>query len=743
MVPTRGHGDRSDKWGSGMRQAIDDHFVAQVGQWRTAPEGASRRADPMGAQITPGRLMSLFEAQLQSRHLDFAARWLHAQGEGFYTIGSAGHESNAIVAAALRPTDPALLHYRSGGFYAARAQQVPGSTPITDVLHTLAGSVLDPISGGRHKVFGHPDLAVIPQTSTIGSHLPRAMGLAFSLPRAHQLGATVPWPADSVVVTSFGDASANHSTTIGAINAASFITRQGLPIPLLLVCEDNGLGISTATPHGWIAAALSRFPGISYHAADGTAPAEAMLTADRVARKVRISRRPAILHLRTVRFMGHAGSDAELAYRTPAAIAADHDLDPLLATAATLVAQGHVSPAEVLALYEAHREQVMGAAEQVRGTERLANADAVMAPLTMRQPRAVRLAAANGSPTAAGLTMAGAINATLADVMTSRPHSVLFGEDVAVKGGVYGVTRGLRKRFGPARVFDSILDEQTVLGTALGASLAGLLPIPEIQYLAYLHNAEDQLRGEAASLRFFSAGQLSNGMVVRIAGLAYQKGFGGHFHNDNSVAVLRDIPGLVLAVPAHPSEAPELLRTCVALAEEEGRVCVFLEPIALYHERDLAPGDGAWLTSHEPAGDRNREVFGATTTHGDGTDLLMVTFGNGVRMSCLAARELEEAGVRCTVLDLRWLAPLPEEDLVAHAARFDHVLVVDETRRSGGVAEAVIAALIDHRHPGSISRVTSHDSYIPLGPAANHVLLQVGDIVRAGARLLYRDHPSH
>ncbi|MGA9714949.1 MAG: transketolase C-terminal domain-containing protein [Aeromicrobium sp.] len=165
--------------------------------------------------------------------------------------------------------------------------------------------------------------------------------------------------------------------------------------------------------------------------------------------------------------------------------------------------------------------------------------------------------------------------------------------------------------------------------------------------------------------------------------------------------------------------------------------------MALYHERDLEPGDGAWLTSHEPAGDRNREVFGATTTHGDGTDLLMVTFGNGVRMSCLAARELEQAGVGCTVLDLRWLAPLPEEDLVAHAARFDHVLVVDETRRSGGVAEAVIAALIDHRHPGSIGRVTSHDSFIPLGPAANHVLLQVGDIVRAGARLLDGDHPSH
>ncbi len=735
-----------------MRQAVDDHFVAQVEQWGADPERAVRRADPMAAQVTPGRLMSLFEAQSQSRHLDFAARWLFAQGEGFYTIGSAGHEGNAVVAAALRPTDPALLHYRSGGFLAARAQQVVGATPVADVLHGLSASVHDPISGGRHKVFGHPDLAVLPQTSTIGSHLPRAMGLAFSLPRAQQLGAPSPWPSDAVVVASFGDASANHSTTVGALNAASYITSSGLPIPLLLVCEDNGIGISTPTPRGWIEAMLSRFPGISYDRADGAFPAEATLVLDRVVDRVRATRRPAIVHLRTVRFMGHAGSDTELGYRSAPAIAADHDRDPLLATAATLVADGQLSPVEVLERYEASREFVMSEAKRVCGTERLADAESVMAPLTMRRTRAVRIAAAVAADDRAeifgaelpedgeALTLAGSINAALVDVMASRPHALVFGEDVAVKGGVYGLTRGLRKRFGAARVFDSILDEQTILGTALGAALTGMLPIPEIQYLAYLHNAEDQLRGEAASLRFFSAGQYSNAMVVRIAGLAYQKGFGGHFHNDNSIAVLRDIPGLVLAVPSHPESAPELLRTCVALAEEEGRVCVFLEPIALYHQRDLAPGDGRWLAAYRaPEDGLHREAFGATTTHGEGRDLLIITFGNGVRMSMEAALQLDATGVSCTVMDLRWLSPLPEADLLAHAARFDRVLVVDETRRSGGVAEAVLALLSDAGHSGPVARVTSLDSYIPLGPAAALVLLSVEDIVRAAAGLVEGD----
>jgi 2-oxoisovalerate dehydrogenase E1 component len=97
---------------------------------------AERRA--LGLPVE--RALGLFDAQLGSRHLDLAARWLRAQGKGFYTIGSSGHEGNAAVAAALRPTDPALLHYRSGGFYLARARQVPGIDPLRDVLLGLAAN---------------------------------------------------------------------------------------------------------------------------------------------------------------------------------------------------------------------------------------------------------------------------------------------------------------------------------------------------------------------------------------------------------------------------------------------------------------------------------------------------------------------------------------------------------------------------------------------------------------------------
>src|SRR5690606_25615876 len=123
----------------------------------------------------------------------------------------------------------------------------------------------------------------------------------------------------------------------------------------------------------------------------------------------------------------------------------------------------------------------------------------------------------------------------------------------------------------------------------------GFLPIPEIQFLAYVHNAEDQLRGEASTLSFFSSGQYTNPMVVRIAGLAYQKGFGGHFHNDNSLAVFRDLPGVILACPSNGADAVRMMRTAVRLAYEQGRVVIFVEPIALYMTKDLfEPGDGGW-----------------------------------------------------------------------------------------------------------------------------------------------------
>ncbi|KAA2252681.1 MFS transporter [Solihabitans fulvus] len=715
-----------------MAEAVDQYFLDAVAALDPAtPRGLDEPVAP-GHELTGRRCVELFDAQLGSRHLDLAARRLGERGLGYYSIGSAGHEGNVAVAAALRPSDPALLHYRSGAFYLERARQVPGQEPLRDVLFGVTAAAEEQISGGRHKVFGNKALAIIPQTSTISSHLPRALGLAFGIERAGRLGVPTEWPADAVVLCSFGDASANHSTAVGAINAALHCAHQRLPVPVLFVCEDNGIGISVRTPDDWIERAYGSRPGLRYFEADGGDLPAAVRVAGEAAAWVRERRAPAFLRLRTVRLMGHAGSDVESAYRSQREIAADQARDPLLRTATLLVRTGFCRPAEVLARYERVRAEVDAVAEDTAGRPGLTSAEQVVAPLAPSRPGAVA-ALATSEPDPTPVTLARAINQTLADLLARQRNVLVFGEDVARKGGVYGVTRGLLRRFGAARVFDTLLDEQTVLGTALGTALAGFLPIAEIQYLAYLHNALDQLRGEASTLQFFSDGQYRNPMVVRVPGFAYQRGFGGHFHNDNSVAALRDIPGLVIAAPARADDAAALLRTCAAAARADGRVCVFLEPIALYHAADLhEPGDQGWLAA--PTGEH--VPIGRARRHGDGTDLTIVSFANGVPTSLRVARRLAARGLRCRVLDLRWLAPLPVVDLLREADATGRVLVADETRRSGGVSEAVLTALHDAGFGGRMTRVTSEDSFVPLGPAARHVLLSERDIEAAALRLL-------
>lgn len=708
-------------------EPIDSYFTATVSALTGAGPG------DLPALTVPNPL-ALFDAQLGSRHLDLTARWLRSQGRGFYTIGSSGHEGNAAVAAALRPSDPALLHYRSGGFYLARAAQVDGSDPLRDVLLGLVAATAEPISGGRHKVFGRHDLSIIPQTSTIASHLPRSVGVAFSIARTRKLGVACPWPEDAVTVCSFGDASANHSTTVGAVNAALHAAYQGLPMPLLFVCEDNGIGISTPTPRGWIARAYGDRQGLRYFAADGCDVVDAFGTARAAADWVRRERKPAFLHLRTVRLMGHAGTDYEQAYRRPADIVADYDRDPVLNTARTLVAHGILTLEQVLEQYEGKRAEVIGLAREVSGCPQLDSATAVMQPLreTLDDARAVSVVAP-GEPCGPPLTLALAINRALQEVLEAHPETIVFGEDIARKGGVYGVTRGLRAAAGPARVFDTLLDEQTILGLALGAGVSGLVPIPEIQYLAYLHNAADQIRGEGATLQFFSNRQYRNPMVVRIAGYGYQKGFGGHFHNDDSIAAIRDIPGVVIASPARPDDAVAMLHTCVTAAKTAGAVCIYLEPIALYHTKDLyADGDQQWLAPYPQGPVR----IGAARTYGDGADLTILTFANGLWMSLRVARRLEQAGIAARVVDLRWLSPLPVEDMLREAEATGRVLIVDETRRTGGVGEGVLAVLTDHGFAGRVQRVSSADSFIPLGDAALEVLLSEDTIEAAAVKLV-------
>ncbi|MEM6939451.1 MAG: thiamine pyrophosphate-dependent enzyme [Pseudomonadota bacterium] len=719
-------------------QIVHENFLRRL----AAGDFPAGTVDVTGVDANLGR--RLYEAQVLTRALDIESRAMQRAGEGFYTIGSSGHEGMAALGQVLRVDDIAFLHYRDAAFQIARAAKAGQPGMMRDMLFSFACAAADPISGGRHKVLGSRPLMIPPQTSTIGSHLPKAVGAAYAITLARRnRPAQAILQRDGIVMCSFGDASVNHSTAQGALNAAGWTTAQGMPLPLLFVCEDKGIGISTKSPRGWVEGTMRARFGAGYFAADGCDVFAVLRAGQAAARFVRAQRRPAFLHLSTVRLYGHAGPDVVTAYLPKAEVEADEARDPLLYAARGLAALG-VSVDALRDIYTRTLDDVAAAAAALKGTPRLSTAAQVMASLIPPKRPAARRNAPSG-PERAGVfggdrgqmevpqPMGRLINWALHDLMLDAPETVLMGEDIGRKGGNYGITQKLHARFGPARVIDTLLDEQSILGLAIGLAHNGFLPMPEIQFLAYLHNAEDQLRGEAATLPFFSKGQWTNPMVIRISALGYQKGFGGHFHNDNSIAVLRDIPGIIIACPSTGDDAAMMLRECHRLAREEQRVVVFLEPIALYPMRDLmTSGDGAWMRRY-PASEQ-RIALDEVGVTGEGTDLAIVTYGNGHYLSRQVQQDMAMDGVAVRVIDLRWLAPLPEAALMA-AIGPRSVLIVDECRRTGGQAEALMALMAEKR-VGRFARHCAEDSFIATGPGYGATLPSRASIRAAAEALL-------
>ena len=711
-----------------------ERLTELVSRFRRQVAGLHARADAETPAPRLDRALArdLLESMLLARHLDVAALELRVRGAGHYTIGSSGHESNVVLGRLTRVTDPTLVHYRSAALQLERARQAPGVDNVRDIALSLVASSEEPVSSGRHKLFGGTALGIIPQTSTIASHLPRAVGLGYALgwKKAQGQGQE---PADTLVLCSFGDASLNHSTALGALNAAGWVAHQNLPLPLLFVCEDNGLGVSVRSPPGWVETRLRALPHVRYFAADGADLLGSYEQARAAVEYCRSARKPAVLHLSCVRLLGHAGSDVDTTYRSRQELELASERDPVWCAARALVEAGMLDAQQVLTVDADAEARVRSEAERAITRPRLTTRAQVAASLSRPIPPGFAAKARTTNAPPAPMTLAQGVTFALNELLASDPGSLLFGEDVAKKGGVYGATKGLFERHGHARVFNTLLDEQTILGLALGAASLGLYPVPEIQYLAYLHNAEDQLRGEAATFSFFSNGKLENPMLIRIAGLAYQKGFGGHFHNDNSLAVLRDIPGISVCVPARADDAVALYRTAHALGRLHGQVVVAVEPIALYHRKDLVrEGDGQWLA---PLPSGGAEYGRARLYPSESAELLLVTYGNGVAL-CLRAKEaLAQAGVRARVLDLRWLVPLPWDDLVLAAQQAGRALVVDEARHSGNVSEALLAGFAERAPSVKTARVTAADCFIPLGDAAELVLVSEAEIVEAALRL--------
>ena len=701
------------------------------------------------ANIKPTELVSIFESQVLSRHMDLKARSLKEEGKCFYTIGSSGHEGNAVFGQVFPYSDITFLHYRSGAFFIERSKQVSGSTPVYDLALSFVASSGDPISGGRHKVIGSKTLNIPPQTSTIASHLPKAVGTAFSIDRAHDLDIEErKLKGDSIVLCSFGDATVNHAAALSAFNTASWVSYLGGHIPIIFICEDNEMGISVPTEKHWIEKSFKNKVGIQYEFCDGLHLIDLIIRSRRVEHDCRTQRCPIFLHMKTVRLMGHAGSDVEIGYRSLEEIENTEFNDPLLHSARILIENSVLSSEDIISIYKSEQSRVHHIFETATRKPKLQSEKKVMEAITTHDTnrKFPNFPSEETRKKVFGKEferlnqkhhMAKLINYALFDILLRLKNTLIFGEDVAQKGGVYHVTADLYRQFGVRRVFNSPLDETSIIGFAIGFAHNGFIPIPEIQFLAYFHNAEDQLRGEAATLPFFSKGQFTNPMVLRVPGLAYQKGFGGHFHNDNSLAIFRDIPGIILAVPSNGLDAVKMLRSSVREAYKNGRIVVFVEPIALYMTKDLhKQKDGKWKFQYPNLED---EIpVGEFCEYGNGKSLTILTYGNGLFLSLQAKPEIEkQLKKKIKIIDLRWLSHIDIPMLIKAIGTCENVLIVDECRKTGCHGEGLLAQLVsESKKLLKIKLHAAEDSFIPLGDAATVTLPSRVSIVKNAIELV-------
>jgi 2-oxoisovalerate dehydrogenase E1 component len=513
----------------------------------------------------------------------------------------------------------------------------------------------------------------------------------------------------AIAVALGGDASV---ATNGFWSALTMATT--LSLPMLFYVEDNGYGISVPgsfqTPGGDIAANLASFAGLEVLAGDGADPAQAAALIESAVAGVRESRAPTLLRLTVPRLEGHSFQDTQ-AYKSAETVAAEWARDPLPRL------KNHLVPAR---LSESAWDEVADeAAAAVEAARREAEArshpdPATLARFVFSEPDAAQ---SRGGLRAAGLppppsdstphpegqriNMAAAISRTLAHELGVNPRMLLFGEDVGPKGGVHGVTQGLQAKFGAERVFDTSLSEEGIIGRAVGMALAGLLPVPEIQFRKYADPAAEQIN-DCGTLRWRTANRFAAPMVVRMP-VGFFK-CGDPWHSQTNEVQFVHAPGWKVAVPSNAEDAVGLLRA--GLRGDD--------PVMFLEHRAML--DAAWARRPYP-GDDYALDFGRARTTLAGDEITVVCWGAMVERCEAAARR---SGHSVEVIDLRTLMPWDREAVLVSVRRTHRCLIVHEDLRTAGFGAEIAAVAADEAFldlDAPVARLTMPDLPSPHNPA--------------------------
>jgi len=664
-----------------------------------------------------------------SRFLDDREIALQKQSRVYFQISGAGHE--ALLLALARHLRPAYDWFFP--YYRDRALMLGLGVTPTQILQEAVGSADDPSSGGRQMPchWGYKWLNVVSQSSATGSQCISAVGCAEAaryLSRRRHLPGCKAY-GDELTYVSLGEGATSQGEFWESLNTACT-----LHLPVLYVVEDNGYAISVPSSDqspAPISELVRGFRGLEVHKVDGRDYFASRKMASEALPRVRAGVGPSLIHAVVTRPYSHSAADTQSKYRPAEELADEQAHDPIKLMREELVSAGVLTDEE---------------ADQIREEARLIVADSAKEALASRRPDPKTVtenvylvphvaadAESKDDGTGDVVAFGEAIKLTLHEQMARDQRIRVFGEDVADareavlanvegKGGVFGTTHGLQREFGLARCYNTPLAEANIIGRAVGQAVRGLRPAPEIQFFDYIWTAMQQIKTEAATMRWRSNGAFSCPMVIRVPIGGYLTG-GAIWHSQCGESIFAHVPGLIVLMPSRARDAVGLLRTAFQCSDP----VMFLEHKHLLRQpytKDPFPSKGYQIP------------LGKAALVQPGNDVTIVTYGATVEKSRQAAALITaEHGASIEILDLRSLVPWDRDRVAESVCRTGRAVVVHEDIYTCGFGAEVSAWLGENCFASldaPVRRVAATDTHVAYEPTLEYAILpQVSDIVAA------------
>ena len=656
------------------------------------------------AGVLAGAQLDRYRQMRRIREFEFRTAVLYRDGivPGFVHL-SVGQEAVAVgVCSQLRADDVITSTHRGHGHVMAKGLDMTGM--FAELMGRATG-ICGGFGGSMH--IADPALGIFGANGIVGAGLPIAVGAAFAA-RLQR--------SDRVVVAFFGDGAVATGAFHEAVNLAALWR-----LPVLLVCENNGFAEFSRTEdqHPVRLAQRAAGYGIAYQKVDGNDVEATAQTTQELVGRLRRGGGPILLEAVTERALGHYEGDPQR-YRPSAEGGTPGPLDR---SRAALLDGGLTAP-----LVDQVDAEVMAEVDQAVGVARDAPWPEPARVLEIGDVRYVVGTAATAvsppKPTPAGRVRGGqAVRSALDDALADDPRVFLAGIDVA-GGGVFGTTKGLAAKY-PGRLFDTPISETAIMGLGVGAAMSGLRPVVELMYLDFVGVCLDQLMNQAAKLGFMTGGAIEIGMVVRTQ---YAVGrSSGSQHSQSLEALLAQVPGLVVLMPTTVEDMYGLLRSAVDLPAP----VVLIENRLLYERKGDAPPPGL------------RTPIGKANIVRAGEDITIVTVSHAMYMALDAAVILAaEDGISCEVIDLRTIAPLDADTVLASLRRTSLLLVVSEAAGDFGVGAELAARAVDGGFwslDAPVRRVHGASTPVPYSPPLERAWLPSAERIVAEVRALCRD----